>query len=209
MGISSIKSISPVSSLGLWYMTETWQQLKEMLDLPQPEIDTLQSIQKDKRKQEWLACRALLAQMTGSQHSIVYDGNRKPHLEGSAMHISMSHSGQYACVYVHETQPVGVDIQQMKPSISKGADYFLCDEELDWADLSDNLLLHLMWSAKESVFKYAGNAALDLRKHMTINRFPSNQNGIFEVNLVNGQSLEPLRIAYETFEDYVLTWTVS
>ncbi|MHA4741502.1 4'-phosphopantetheinyl transferase family protein [Dyadobacter sp. MSC1_007] len=209
MGISSIKSISPVSLLGLWHMTETWQQLQAMLDLPQQEADTLDSIQKDKRKQEWLACRALLAAMTGSAPSIVYDNNRKPHIDGSQMQLSMSHSGAYACVYVHHSRPVGVDIQQMKPSISKGADYFLNEDEQHWADLTDNLLLHLMWSAKESVFKYAANKDLDLKKHILINRFSSNQNGFFEVNLISGQSPQPLRIAYDTFDDYVLTWTVS
>jgi 4'-phosphopantetheinyl transferase len=209
MGISSIKSISPVSLLGLWHMTETWQQLQAMLDLPDRETATLDSIQKDKRKQEWLACRALLAEMTGSVPAIVYDSNRKPHIEGSQMQLSMSHSGAYACVYVHHTSPVGVDIQQMKPSISKGADYFLNEHEQHWADLTDNLLLHLMWSAKESVFKYAANADIDLKKHITINRFSSNQNGVFEVNLLNGQSPQSMQIAFDTFEDYVLTWTVS
>lgn len=208
MGIVSIKSISPVSKLGIWRMSEPWEDLLAMLALQPSERQTLDAISKEKRKQEWLACRALLKEMSGQTALIAYDAQRKPHLSGSAIEISMSHSGAYACVYLRRGQAVGVDIQQMKPSICKGAFYFLNDAELQWVDLEDNLQMHLIWSAKESVFKYAGDAALDLKKHITIERFSRNQNGLFEVTLQKADLIEPIQIQFDTFEDYVLTWTL-
>jgi len=208
MGIVSIKTISPVSKLGLWRMTEPWEDLLALLDLPDAEMVVFEAISKGKRKQEWLACRVLLKEMLGRNGVIGYDSERKPHIAGSSLEISMSHSGAYVCVYLREGASVGVDVQQMKPSISKGAFYFLNEAELPWADLDDNVQMHLIWSAKESVFKYAGAASIDLKKHITINPFYGNQNGRFEVNLQKGASQETIQIQFDTFEDYVLTWTL-
>jgi phosphopantetheinyl transferase len=208
MGISYIKSVSPDSELGLWHMSEPWQELRSVVDLPADELSLLEEKKTDRRKQEWLACRALLQQMTDSQPVIYYDSHRKPHIKGSSQQLSMSHSGEYVSVYVHKTSAVGADIQQMKPSISKGSDYFLNDDEKRWADLENNLLLHLIWSAKESVFKYSGDTDLDLKKHIITNSFNSNQNGTIEVSILKGNMTENILVQFETFEDYVLTWTV-
>ena len=84
----------------------------------------------------------------------------------------------------------------------------MAEQWLKWADLEDNLQMHLIWSAKESVFKYAGDALIDLKKHIVINSFSGNQNGGFEVNLQKGDLPETIQIQFDTFEDYVLTWTL-
>jgi 4'-phosphopantetheinyl transferase len=208
MGIVSIKSISPISQLGLWRMTETWQELRQMLELHPSELDTLNHIVKVKRKQEWLACRVLLKEMLGKTVLIDYDLERKPHLTGSDFEISMSHSGEYVCVYLRERTSVGVDIQQMKPSISEGSFYFLNEAEQQWVNPDENVQMHLIWSAKESVFKYAGDASIDLKKHITINPFSGNQKGVFEVKLQKGDQQETVQVQFDTFDDYVLTWTI-
>jgi len=208
MGIVFIKTISPVSKLGLWRMSEPSEDLLSMLDLPTSEMAVLEGISKERRKQEWLACRVLVAEMMGMNAIIGYDAERKPHIAGSQTEISMSHSGEYVCVYLRDGKSVGIDIQQMKPSISKGAFYFLNEQELQWADLDNNVQMHLMWSAKEAVFKYAGDASIDLKKHIIIHAFSGNQNGRFEVKLQKGDLPETIQIQFDTFEDYVLTWTL-
>lgn len=208
MPICYIKSISDDSSLGLWRMSESWQELKAMLDLPESEMLTLEDKKTDRRKQEWLACRILLQEMIYSEPLISYDKNRKPHIKDSNKQLSMTHSGDYACVYVGDDKPVGVDLQQMKPSISKGSDYFLNDAEQLWADLDDNVHLHLIWCAKEAAFKYAGDADLDLKKHIITNPFHSNQNGFIEVSIQKQQRNESLKVQYDAFDNYLLVWTV-
>ena len=189
-------------------MSEPSEDLLSMLDLPASEMAVLEGISKEKRKQEWLACRVLLREMAGIDALIGYDLERKPYIAGSETEISMSHSGEYVCVYLRGGKSVGVDIQQMKPSISKGAFYFLNEQELGWADLGNNVQMHLIWSAKEAVFKYAGDASIDLKKHIIIHAFSGNQNGRFEVKLQKGDLPETIQIQFDTFEDYVLTWTL-
>lgn len=189
-------------------MTEPWETLAGMLALSGDETAALAGIAKAQRKQEWLACRVLLKEMLGKQTAVTYDSERKPHLAGSGMEVSMSHSGEYVCVYVRQGAAVGVDVQQMKPSISRGAFYFLNEAELEWVDLQDNVQMHLIWSAKESVFKYAGDAAVDLKKHITILAFSGNQKGRFEVNLQKDGKAQTIPVQFDTFENYVLTWTL-
>jgi phosphopantetheinyl transferase len=189
-------------------MSESWQELNAMIKLPKHELQALDEKKTDKRKQEWLACRVLLNKMAQIEPVIFYDQNRKPHIKDSTHQISMSHSGDYASVYLHSRAPVGVDLQLMKPSISKGSDYFLNESEQKWAALENNLLLHLIWSAKEAAFKYAGNADLDLKKHIITNQFDSNQNDQIEVCIQRENSFESIGVHYDTFENYVLAWTV-
>ena len=167
MGISSIKSTSATATLGLWKMTETWQELLPEVKLTEEEMAPLQALARDKRKWEWLACRKLLNEMTNLPPIVRHNTDRKPSLLNFEGYISFSHSGDYACVYIDTEKLVGADIQQMKPSIEKGIDYFLNHEEQSWVNAGDNLLLHLIWSAKEAVFKFAGDADLDLRLHLT------------------------------------------
>lgn len=208
MPICYIKSISDDSTLGLWHMSESWHDLKETVNLSDGELLALEDKKTDRRRQEWLACRMLLQEMTELQPVIMYDENRKPHIKDSIKQLSMSHSGEYASVYVHDNKPVGVDLQQMKPSISKGADYFLNEAEMQWTNLNDNVLLHLIWCAKEAVFKYAGDADLDLKKHIITNPFQSNQNGVIEVCIQKENINKSVKVHYDAFDDYILAWTV-
>jgi 4'-phosphopantetheinyl transferase len=207
MGICYIKRLSGSGVIGLWKMTEPWQELKEQLNLTPADETLLLEKKTDVRRQEWLACRILIKNIISADPEITYDSNRNPHMAGSKQHISMSHSGEYACVYLNETKETGIDIQKLKPSISKGADYFLNEAELQWVDPENNLLLHTIWSAKESAFKFAGNPDLDLKKHIITNRFDSNQKGEIEVSVLQPE-LNTVRIAYDTFDDYVLSWTI-
>lgn len=207
MGICYIKRLSEDTMLGLWQMSESSQELNEQLQLSASDQQILESKKTEIRQKEWLACRVLLQTMDAQCGSITYDENQKPRVAGDGQFISMSHSGEFVTVYLNKQESVGVDIQKLKPSISKGADYFLHESEQAWADLSDNLMLHLIWSVKESVFKYAGNPDLDLKKHIVTKQFSSNQNGIIEVSIQDAD-LRSIKVSYETFDDYVLTWTL-
>ncbi|MEO6287433.1 MAG: hypothetical protein ABIN80_12960 [Dyadobacter sp.] len=48
MGISYIKSVSADSALGLWHMTEPWQQLRNIVHLPPNELITLEEKKTDR-----------------------------------------------------------------------------------------------------------------------------------------------------------------
>jgi 4'-phosphopantetheinyl transferase len=208
MGISYIKRVSEDGLLGLWHMTESWNYLHNQLDLHPDDEAMLRLKKTDKRRQEWLTSRLLLKHMLDLPHRISYDENGKPCLTDRSHHISISHSGTYTCIYLHTQHSVGIDVQILKPSIAKGADFFLSDEEQQWADPTNNLLLHIIWSVKETIFKYAGNPELDPKKHIITRPFAGNQNEHIEVKLLNKGKIETITTEVETFDNYVLTWTV-
>lgn len=208
MGIVSIQNLSDSSMLGLWHITETTENLIGLLDLDLMELLELYDKRTAKRKNEWLSCRVLLKEMLGQPVRIEYDLHGKPSLSGMDTHISMSHSGSYSCVYLDQKRPVGVDIQQIKPSISAGADFFLNENEKVWVNHKNNLQMHLIWSVKESVFKQSGIPELNLKEDIKLQPFESNQNHLIEVNLYNQGATRKVYVRFMVIDSYVLTWTV-
>jgi 4'-phosphopantetheinyl transferase len=207
MGVVFIKKVSEHAQLGLWKIEESAEDLVAQLNLSGSDQEMLHSKKNILRKKEWLASRNLLKAMFPKNKGIRYDTNGKPFLNETSNHISISHSGDYACVYLNQQNPVGVDIQKLKPDISKGADFFLSAAELDQFGTSDNLLLHILWSAKEAVYKFFAAADIDVKKDIYLLPFQRNQSGTIEVNISYSDQDVNLHLHYQTFDDYVLTRT--
>ena len=105
---------------------------------------------------------------------IVIADTNKPFLEDEQYHFSISHCGNYAAAIVSNHERVGVDIELVTPRIKTIGSKFLNDEE--------NLFLHsyqqlpalhlelttILWSAKESLFKWYGKGQVDFKHHMQL-----------------------------------------
>ena len=122
MGVVYIKRPSESSVLGLWHVTESVEELYQSVHLSTSDIEVYKTKKNDTRRKEWLAIRNLLNVMVSGSVEIRYDENGVPHLSGSEYHISMSHSGDYVCVYLDRFKSVGVDVQRLKKTIKAGAD---------------------------------------------------------------------------------------
>jgi len=208
MGITSIKRLSENSLLGLWHITESVDELFGKVILSSNENEIYYSKKTDSRKKEWLACRNLIKEMLHANVEISYDQSGKPFLTNHEFYISMSHSGEYSCVYVNGLKPVGVDIQKFKSSIKAGYDFFIHESDEKWVNTNSNELLHIIWSIKETVFKYFGIPELDIKKDIVVNPFTSNENGIIEVNILNHGPIRTILVYYQVFDGYVLTYTI-
>ncbi|MCF2447478.1 4'-phosphopantetheinyl transferase superfamily protein [Dyadobacter sp. CY345] len=207
MGLVYKKILSEDTLLGLWEISESVQELLLTANLSATEKEILSKKVSDKRKKEWLSARCLAKSMLPAQSEILYDKLGKPVLESGDYHISISHSGSYSAVYLNKESPVGVDIQKIKPDISKGIDYFLNNQEQLWVDETDFITLNILWSCKESVFKYVSSYELDIRNQIFCNSFEAKSTGEIEV-IIRNYKHEILSIHYEVFEDYVLTRTL-
>jgi 4'-phosphopantetheinyl transferase len=207
MGVTVIIKPTVGSILGLWEIVESLNDLRSGLSLSARELEQYEARKTESRKKEWLACRHLLREMTGASKEILYDEVQKPFLSDPDTHISISHSGSYACVYLNPNQGVGVDIQKLKPSISEGAFFFISDREMEWVDMSDNQMLHLLWSAKEAVFKKVGNKDLDF-KNIMVASAPENQNHFLSVSTSSGGLINTHLVAYLLINNHILTWTI-
>jgi phosphopantetheinyl transferase len=134
------------------------------------ERDLIAPLSPRKRK-EWLASRELLFSISGQAHRLVcvYDDFGKPVLQGSRQHISISHSELW-CAAMISQRPCGVDIQTYSHTVERIAGRFLDPQELHQVKSFPNPLhqLHLLWGAKECLYKAYGKKKLGFRENIHI-----------------------------------------
>jgi phosphopantetheinyl transferase len=140
----------------------------------------------------------------------------KPYLPDEQYHFSISHCGDYAAAIVSSNQRVGIDIEIPSQKVERIKEKFLNEEENSEfippqagqnSELSQNSeLLTLLWSAKESVFKWYGNGKVDFRQHIQLKQV---HEGNETINCLFGKTSEQLTVHYRRFEHLVLAWVLS
>lgn len=125
-----------------------------------------------RKRREWISSRELLFRISGlpERVSCIYDDFGKPFLPNIPSHISVSHSGQWAAAMISKLS-CGVDIQVYSETVQRIADRFLSHAELDIVAKSKNQLhcLHVLWGAKECMYKAYGKKKLEFKSHIHIN----------------------------------------
>ncbi len=124
-----------------------------------------------RKRSEWLASRELLFMIAGLPERVecLYDDFGKPILRGSDKHISVSHSSDW-CAAMISDRSCGVDIQIYSKTVERIAGKFLSKDEINHTQQLTNRLhhLHLLWGAKECMYKAYGRRKLEFRQHIFI-----------------------------------------
>ena len=124
--------------------------------------------QTEHRKEEFLTSRSALAAALNPLplSAVYYNGNQPKHEAG---HISISHTKSGAIAAYSATVEVGIDIEGVRPQISRIAQKFIrADEEKYLASLGAIHAQQLLWGIKESLFKLFGSGNVDFKKHLHI-----------------------------------------
>ena len=124
--------------------------------------------QTEHRKEEFLISRSALAAALNPLplSAVYYNGNQPKHEAG---HISISHTKSGAIAAYSATVEVGIDIEGVRPQISRIAQKFIrADEEKYLASLGAIHAQQLLWGIKESLFKLFGSGNVDFKKHLHI-----------------------------------------
>lgn len=90
--------------------------------------------------------------------------NGQPYLEGSLKHLSISHSKGWFALAL-SMNSIGIDIEPIRSSIEKGASYFLNEVEVN--NSFTVIELHIIWGAKEALFKQLSGKIENLKKAVT------------------------------------------
>lgn len=168
--VSLFADMASGGSLGVWRIDETEAELRRQLVLSAAEASQLTTIKGQGRRREFLAARQLLHQLSGraERGSLVKDTHGKPSLAGSAFQVSISHTHQYSAAVGH-VQPCGVDIQLFVTKINRIAPRFMSPRETVFLTDANRLIFqHLVWSAKEAIYKCYGRREIDFRQHLLI-----------------------------------------
>ena len=142
---------------------------------------------------------------------------RKPFLPDEKYHFSISHCGNYAAAIASDRYRVGVDVELVTPRMHAISKKFLNSSEhdylRDWESMTQLhlQLLTLLWSAKESIYKWHGNGGLDFSEHMVLNGPVSfGPNEIIDMPFMFKKNAAiPLPVFGKIFDPLVLAWVVS
>lgn len=135
---------------------------------------------------------------------------RKPFLPGEQYHFSISHCGDYAAAIVSRQNRVGIDVEIPVEKILRIQDKFISEQEKkEWsADNKevDAKVSTLLWSCKESVFKWYGDGSVDFKQHIQL----FNQQDAREtISCFFSKNESELTIHYRRFDHLVLAWVMS
>jgi phosphopantetheinyl transferase len=148
---------------------------------------------------------------------------RRPYLEDGSFQFSISHCGDFAAAVVSRELRVGIDVEEATPRIRRIIPKFLHPDERAWLESDPKtgyspdaptddwrpfVVPTLMWSVKESVFKWHGDGGVDFSDHIRIRPFATAPEGRMEVTFTKGRQ-ETLDLEYRIFERLCLSWVSS
>lgn len=130
---------------------------------------------KGRKRLEYVSARHLVHLLTGLDHRnpIHTDLTGKPiFLWDPTLHLSISHSHQYAAAILSKTSKVGIDIQLIVPQMRKVAKRVFSSTELSFASSENELeMLHILWGIKEAVYKAFGLGGIDFKNQISVHSF--------------------------------------
>jgi phosphopantetheinyl transferase len=191
--------INDTTRLGIWKIEETEEFFKG--NVPQH-----RDVTHPHKRLQHLAGRFLLQFLFPDfPYALIRIADtRKPFLPDEQFHFSISHCGDYAAAIVSKTNRVGIDIEIPTEKIIKIADKFLNkNEKLTTYNLQ---LITLLWSAKESVFKWYGDGGVDFKENILLSK---KHEGGETIDCFFTKNQQQLFIHYRLFDHLVLAWVMT
>ncbi|NNF36670.1 MAG: 4'-phosphopantetheinyl transferase superfamily protein [Saprospiraceae bacterium] len=196
--------------VGIWRIEEELDYFRSSMYLYEHEKEEIADLS-SRKLLEWYASRYLLYKMTddASRGACVKDEYGKPFIEGSDRFISLSHSNDWIAVAGSKVA-IGVDIQIIVEKITRIAHRISSPEEIAFVEGEQYILgLHILWGAKESIYKAYGKRNLEFRKHIKIDPFIPGK----EVETTGSLTLEDIHMSFiiKAFkiENFVLVYAME
>ena len=194
--------------LAVWKITEDVCYFSNKIQFHNDEKSIIERLSKRKLI-EWLSSRYLLHIMSGRsiRGAFTKDIHGKPSLENSDFHISISHSQDQVAVIASE-KLVGVDIQHYVEKIYRIKEKFVSENEfVDIPKEKELPALHIIWGAKESLYKAYGKRSLDFKKNIGISELDITQDsGKFRGWVNKDDYFKEFEIYYTLYKKYVLVY---
>lgn len=201
---------SKAGVIGIWRLSETTDELLPQVTLNSAEQDKLSQLKLAQRQKEFLASRILLNKLSGKELSISYTSAGKPFLKDSDYNISISHSANFASVFLSK-QKIGIDIEQHTRNVDQVSKRFLHEDEASFIQtLEDQQFARILfWSAKEAIFKCSDSQGIQFNKQILIDPFPIKTKKQFSAKLSLPLKIVKYQLYYHTIENNVLVYCVE
>jgi 4'-phosphopantetheinyl transferase len=207
MAIAYRKQVDEDTEFALWRIEEEADTLYSQLQLNEQEKLFVDQLAHSKRNLHWLSTRVLLRTMLHTDEYIDcrIDNHGKPYLVNLPYHISLSHSFDYAAVMISKTNPVGIDIEQIKKKVERIAPKFLRPDELAFIDNEHSIdHLYVCWCAKEAIYKCYGQKEISFADNIILQPFGFLPEGTLNARLQKGTLDLNYQVDYLKYEDYMI-----
>ena len=118
MGLYLKKELENEAEIGVWEITETEEELKELSSTPADEMEEISFIKSESMRKQRLAFRALLNSMFDEKVYLSHHDNGKPYIENNPINISITHTDRFVAVILHDEEDVGIDIESLDRDFS-------------------------------------------------------------------------------------------
>lgn len=199
---------SPISIL-IRKNTESTTDLLEQSRLSDDEHRMAESFRSENRRREWLSTRLLLREIAGDDTTIRYDEFGKPHAEPSGF-LSISHTGDFVAMIFSKSLAVGIDFETIRPSIRSLSKKFISSSELEGFSRELTLDdLHLIWGAKEVLYKLYGIGNVDFKKDLLVEPFPLQHTGNIVASIFKPSFNRTFEMNHQRIGDQMLVWAAG
>ena len=203
MPVYQLKKISSQLDIGLWKITETEEELIQLMINQGVSLDQKPESAHPSRISQWLTTRLLLNQLVEGE-TISYDEYGKPHLK-NGFFISISHSGHYVAIAIHKNNDCGIDIEKVTPKIERIKHKFLNQMDLENVTTQEDLTIY--WGAKEALYKFYGKKEILFIENLFIKDF-TKRDSRFKGEIAVKENRIELYMAYEKIDNYTLVYTL-
>lgn len=139
--------------------------------LTESDKEYLATLTAPSRREQWATARTILRRELGESAEFRYAASGALVLAspvGEFNYLSVSHCEEWVAVMLCGVR-CGVDIESLGRGFSKVASRYISHEEREmFGDKVGEYFEALMWSAKEALYKYGGNAGLDFINDMVV-----------------------------------------
>ncbi|MBL1280493.1 MAG: 4'-phosphopantetheinyl transferase superfamily protein [Fluviicola sp.] len=141
-----------------------------------------------------------LSEYLGEEITVFHKESGAPFItQPRRLQISISHSKNLFSIQISKNQLVGVDVQGFKKDLMKSKEYFANEKELGDIELTE-LNLHLIWSAKEAIYKLLEGDIDQYKEGITVKKISDKEIWV-EVNA------KTYKCGYLATNEYVLVYS--
>lgn len=198
-------------SIRIWHSTESFEELLKTEALSSADKKKWENFQSDKRKREWLTVRVLLRTFfpASTLPLITYDQFGKPSLDINRG-ISISHTKEFVAIIITDKANAGIDIETLRDRITVLSSKFCNKEELNAVPALNRIeYLHVLWGAKEVLYKLHGRGEMDFRAHLHVEPFQFEKKGTVNASVHKNDRSSSHLIAYQLWNNMMLTYSTS
>ncbi len=213
------QNINEATKIAVWHISETEDFFLNKTILPN-------NITHPHKRLQHLAGRYLLTELFDDfpLELIKIADTKKPYLADEAFHFSISHCGDYAAVIVSRSYRVGVDIEIISEKAGRLRNKYLSAMEqnlvselkagssfkfTDKNSGNDGHWHTLMWSVKETMFKWYAEGKIEFREHLQIKKLTLNENEFFAHCILSKKEPLSLNVHGIVFNNNILSWIVN